>query len=180
MTPTTETLLRLAADCGFDHAAPLCVSALHFDPAVREMCAADRCRSYGKNWCCPPACGSLEDFARRAAAYHRGILLQSTGQLEDDFDADTMMATERLQKERFFRFVQALRPLCPDCMPLSSGACSVCERCTCPDAPCRFPEKAFPSMEAAGLLVSQVCRDSGLPYYYGPRTINYTACVLTD
>ena len=35
-------------------------------------------------------------------------------------------------------------------------------------------------MEAYGLVVSQVCQDSGLPYYYGPRTITYTACVLVD
>ena len=35
-------------------------------------------------------------------------------------------------------------------------------------------------MEAYGLVVSQVCQDSGLPYYYGPQTITYTACVLID
>jgi hypothetical protein len=35
------------------------------------------------------------------------------------------------------------------------------------------------SMEAYGLLVSEVCRASGLPYYYGPKTLTFSACILT-
>ena len=33
-------------------------------------------------------------------------------------------------------------------------------------------------MEAYGLLVSDVCRRSGLGYYYGTGTMTYTSCVL--
>ena len=36
------------------------------------------------------------------------------------------------------------------------------------------------SMEAFGLLVSEVCTKNGLSYYYGPKTITFTACILTD
>ena len=35
-------------------------------------------------------------------------------------------------------------------------------------------------MEACGLFVSKVCEDSGMRYYYGPRTITFSCCVLTD
>ncbi len=177
---TDQELLDLAARCGFDHAGPLNAAAMEFDPAVRDMCAADRCRSYGRCWTCPPGCGTLEEIAERASTYRRGVLLQSTGQMEDDFDVETMMDTERLQKERFRAFVDQVRGEYPDCLPMSSGACNICPACTYPDAPCRFPQLAIPSMEAYGLVVSQVCEASGLPYYYGPQTITYTACVLMD
>lgn len=177
---TNEELLTLAAECGFDHAGELNVSVLEFDPAVREMCAADRCRSYGRRWSCPPGCGTLEEIAAKAAAYRRGILLQSTGQMEDDFDVETMFDTERLHKERFHAFAARVREAHPRCLPMAAGACSICPECTYPDAPCRFPHLAVPSMEAYGLVVSKVCEDSGLPYYYGPRTITYTSCVLID
>ncbi|MDO4340204.1 MAG: DUF2284 domain-containing protein [Eubacteriales bacterium] len=43
---------------------------------------------------------------------------------------------------------------------------------------CRFPEKAISYMEAYWLFVTQVCRDNHLEYYYVPKTITYTACVL--
>ena len=70
------------------------------------------------------------------------------------------------------------RLLLPDCLPLSAGACTVCRRCTCPDRPCRFPDKRMSSMEAYGLLVGDVCLRSGLSYNYGPRTMTYTSCLL--
>ena len=33
-------------------------------------------------------------------------------------------------------------------------------------------------MEAYGLFVTQVCRDNNMKYYYGPKIITYTGCVL--
>ena len=177
---TTERLLALAEEMGFSHAGALNVGALRFLPEVRAMCAADRCRSYGRCWTCPPHCGTLEEAERCASRYRRGILLQSTGEMEDDFDVECMMETERLQKERFFALVERVREEYPGCLPMGAGACTVCASCTCPDAPCRFPEKAISSMEACGLVVSEVCSASGMAYYYGPRTITYTSCILID
>ncbi len=49
---TDQELLDLAARCGFDHVGPMNVEVMRFEPAVRDMCAADRCRSYGRCWTC--------------------------------------------------------------------------------------------------------------------------------
>ena len=116
---TDQELLDLAARCGFDHVGPMNVEVMRFEPAVRDMCAADRCRSYGRCWTCPPGCGTLEEISARAAAYRRGVLLQSTGEMEDDFDVEAMMDTERLQKERFRAFVDRVREEYPNCLPMS-------------------------------------------------------------
>lgn len=175
---TDEKLAKLAEDCDFDHWGPLNTAALRFEPAVRDMCRADTCKSYNKNWTCPPACGSLEEIAEKAAPYTRGILLQTTGQMEDDFDIETMMDTEQVHRQRFYQFVAGLRETVSDFLPMSAGACSFCRECTYPHAPCRNPEMAFTSMEACGLVVSDVCRESGVGYYYGPQTITFTSCVL--
>lgn len=177
---TNEELLKLAEECGFEHFGMLNVPALDFNPAVRDMCAADRCHMYGRCWTCPPGCGTLEDISAKAAAYQRGLLLQSTGEMEDDFDVEVMLGTEQTQKERFNKLCAAIREQYPNCLPMSSGACTVCEKCTYPDAPCRFPGRAIPSMEAYGLVVSKTCEDSGMKYYYGPQTITYSACILID
>lgn len=175
---TLEQWLSLASDCGFDHVGRLNVSALKFMPEVRSMCADDLCHSYGRNWTCPPGCGTLEEIAEQTARYSTGVLLQTTGQMEDDFDAETIESAMALQKERFFRFVEEVRKELPDCLPMAAGACTICPKCTYPDAPCRFPDRSMPSMEAYGLMVSQVCEASGVPYYYGKNTITYTSCVL--
>lgn len=178
--PTDAESLAAAQVSGFDHAGMLTPDTLSFLPEVREMCASGRCGKYGKCWTCPPGCGTLETLRERAATYPRGILLQSTGILEDDFDVETMLETERVHKERFQHFVSWLRANTIRSMPMSAGACTICETCTYPDAPCRFPERAIPSMESCGLLVSDVCTRAGLPYYYGPQTITYSSCALFD
>ena len=177
---TTQEILQMAQDCGFSHVGELNVGALEFMPEVRDMCAAGRCQKYGTSWTCPPACGTLEEVAAQAAKYSRGVLLQTTAELEDDFDVEAMMQAEQDQKRSFLDFVERLRQEYPDCLPMATGGCTLCPQCTYPDAPCRFPKKAIPSMEAYGLLVSKVCEQSNLPYYYGPRTLTYTSCVLID
>ena len=175
-----DALLDLGRLYGFDHVGELNVPALEFDSRVREMCAADRCHLYGRCWTCPPHCGTLEESKERAGRYRRGILLQSTGRMADDFDYEAIEATLKRQQRQFANLVSVVRRQYPDCLPMSSGGCPLCRDCTCPDAPCRFPERAIPSMEAYGLLVSKVCLDSGAGYNYGPRTITFTACILID
>ena len=173
-------LLALALQAGFSHAAELDMNSLSALKEVREMCAADRCRAYGRSWSCPPACGSLEDNQARMRAYPHGILLQTTGEMEDDFDVEALGRTQLLHKKQFETLVRQIRTMDRDCLPLTAGSCTICRKCTYPDRPCRFPGKMFSSMEAYGLLVSDVCIKSGLKYYYGPRTITYSSCVLTN
>ena len=81
-----------------------------------------------------------------------------------------MDAYEDLEKD--------LRKFYPNMLPIGAGCCTKCKTCTCPDAPCRFPDQAFSSMEAYGMLVMQVCQANHLDYYYGPGKIAYTSCYL--
>ena len=172
-------LVKLAEQIGFSHAALLKAESLRAMPEVREMCASDRCRRFGKSWSCPPACGSLEECQTRMQGYTGGVLVQTTAELEDEFDFESMAKAQEEHKKRFFTLARQTRLLSPDCLPLTAGSCSICRSCTYPDRPCRFPSKMLSSMEAYGLLVSEVCAASGLPYYYGPGTLTYSSCILT-
>ena len=175
-----EKLENMAAAAGFSHYGPLKKEALVVRKEVRDMCAVNRCGKYGTSWVCPPGCGELSELAEKLSRVSGGIILQSTGEMEDDFDFECMMDTEKEQKSRFFALVERLREAFPGMLPMSAGTCTLCRECAYPDAPCRFPEKAFPSMEAYGLVVSDICVSSGIKYYYGPKTITYTSCILLD
>lgn len=169
--------IELALSMGFDYAAPLDTATLQPRQEVREMCAADRCRAYGKNWTCPPHCGSLEACAARIGAYRAGLLLQTVGQLEKAIDTRGYRRAEQRHLAQFHRFCARLRETHPDALCLGSGGCRICGTCAWPE-PCRFPEKACASMEGYGLFVTQVCRENGLAYHHGEKTVTYTACVL--
>ena len=173
-----EKLAKRAEEFGFSHAGVLNADTLSVRSEVRDMCAADKCHLYGKSWMCPPGCGSLEESREKLVGYTGGIIVQTTGQMEDDYDYETMMEAGKTQKENFFAFRKILRSEYPNMLALSSGGCELCESCTYPDEPCRQPDDAIPSMEAFGLVVSDVCTKNQLGYYYGPQTITYTGCYL--
>lgn len=172
-----EDWIKKALELGFTHAGLLNISALRPEPQVRQMCAADKCGAYGKNWTCPPHCGSLEQCEARIRGFSRGILLQTVGKLEKTIDTKGYRRTEEAHLQAFHRFCREVRLPYPEALCLGTGGCRVCPSCAWPE-PCRLPEMACPSMEAYGLFVTRVCRDSGMDYYHGEKTVTYTACVL--
>ena len=173
-----EAALELAQECEFSHSGALNVPAIILHPEVRDMCASGKCHMYGTNWKCPPYCGTIEELDPVVHRYSDGIIVQSTGELEDEFDGEVMMETQEIHKQRFFKLVRKLREIEKDILPLSAGTCTVCKTCTCPDEPCRNPDIAMSSMEAFGMNVSEVCMQSDIPYYYGKLTITYSSCIL--
>ncbi len=173
-----EQLAAYAQAAGFTNWAKLDVSTIALKQEVRDMCAANTCGKYGKCWSCPPGCGSLEECARKLERMTHGILVQTVGDVEDSFDLEGMAEVEAAHKEHFARMHEALRASGDAVLALGTGCCTQCAACAYPQSPCRFPEKMVSSMEAFGILVSEVCQANGLPYYYGPGKIAYTSCFL--
>ena len=169
--------IEKAKETGFDVAVILDPGMLCAREDVRAMCAADKCGAYNKNWTCPPACGTVEECQEKMRGYKTGILLQTIGHMAKAIDSKCYRETERRHLQNFYAFAEEIRKNYPDALCLGAGGCRICKQCAYPDE-CRFPEKAMSSMEGYGLFVTEVCRDAGVPYHYGDRTITYTACVL--
>ena len=176
--PDYEKLAAMARECGFTHSAPLNISTLEFRQDVRDMCNADRCNNFGKSWSCPPACAALEEMRERVSEFSGGVLVQTVGELEDSYDWDGIMDAGARQKSSFAKMWAGLEKEYGHVLAMGSGSCKLCESCTYPGSPCRFPEKMEVSMEACGLLVSKVCSDNALAYNYGPNKIAFTSCFL--
>jgi len=173
-----ERLAELATECGFTHIAPLKVSTLEFLQDIRDMCNADQCENYNKSWSCPPAIASLEEMRERVKKFEGGILTQTVGELEDSYDWDGIMEAGAHQKETFAKMWVKLKEEYDDVLAMGAGVCKLCEKCTYPDKPCRFPDRMEISMEACGLYISKVCTDNGLAYNYGQDKIAFTSCFL--
>lgn len=171
-----KTIADIIEECGFDAAGECAADALVTRPEVRDMCAA--CRQYGRSWACPPACGDIERFQQLIDGYGTCRVVQTWGQLEDSFDFETMQELEETHKRRVHELNKLVKDAYPDALVLAAGTCTLCPECTYPDAPCRLPELQLVSMEAAGLVVTEVCNAAGVPYNHGPGTMAYTSCVL--
>jgi len=170
--------MELAIKHGFSHTGYLDPKTIEHRIEVRDSCAEGKCKTYAKNWMCPPACGTLDECRERVSKYSEGFIVQLTGELEDSLDYETMMETAKKNRELFSTFVPIIRSEYPDALCLSAGGCTMCSKCTYPDNPCRNPEIAISSMEGYGMVVSDVCKSNNLPYYYGNNTITYVGCFL--
>jgi len=168
---------KKALSLGFSHAVPLDPTTLVVREDIRAMCAADKCRAYGKNWTCPPHCGTLKECEQAIHRFSHGILLQTVGTMEKTIDSKAYRETEKRHLQQFYALAAAVKEVHPSALCLGSGGCRICEICAYPQ-PCRFPEKACSSMEGYGLFVTDVCRENGLAYHHGEKTVTYTACIL--
>ena len=166
-----------AVSMGFSHAVPMAPAKLKAREDVRAMCASNQCRAYGRNWTCPPYCGTLAQCQQQMGTYTRGILLQTVGMTRKTVDTKAYRETESRHLQQLYTLAEDMKGVYPDALCLGSGGCRICEACAFPE-PCRFPEKACSSMEAYGLFVTDVCRENHLAYHHGENTITYTACIL--
>jgi predicted metal-binding protein len=171
---------ELAISCGFSNVGKLDSDTIRVREEVRDSCAENKCHAYGTNWSCPPACGDLNECEALIKKYKNGLILQTTGDIEDSFDFEAMADLEKAHSKSLKKFAVELKKLYPDALIIGTGACTVCKECAYPDDPCRFPEQMMSSMEALGMVVSDVCKANDIPYYYGPGTLTYVGCVLID
>ena len=174
-------LKEIALEVGFDAAGELDVTKLEFLQEVRDMCASDKCHNYGRSWSCPPAAPSLEEMRDKVLNYSGGVLVQTVTQLEDNLDFEGMMDAARRHGENMNKLYLEYKSLYPEMYAMGAGGCQKCPNgCTYPDEPCRFPDTLTYSMEACGLVVSNVCTDNGIKYNHGKDTLAYTSCFLFE
>ena len=107
---------------GFTHIVPLDCKTIELLPEVRQMCQADTCHMYEKNWSCPPGCGSLEECRQIIGRYTHGIIVQTVGGLEDELDGEGMMETEHQHKSHFYEMEKILRQVWPDMLAVGADA----------------------------------------------------------
>ena len=175
-----EKDIKIALECGFSHVGALDPKTLKVRQEVRDMCAVNTCHKYNSNWACPPACGELEDCDKQLKKYSKGLILQTTKELEDSMDFEGIQELGIEHAENIKKAVEAFSEKYPNLLMLGTGGCNVCKECAYPDNPCRFPKKRISSMEAYGLVVNDVCKANDIPYYYGKDTLTYIGCILFE
>lgn len=141
-----------------------------FSVDVRKICEGNMCRNYGKSWACPPGVGSFEECREKCLVFPNALVFSGVYSLEDSYDFEGMARGHREFKALCDRLADGLpRPY----LLLSNEGCLRCVTCTYPGAPCRFPDKLYPSLEGFGILVTELAKRAGLSYNGGPNTVSY-------
>lgn len=149
-----------------------------FEQAVLDACHQNYCGRYGKSWTCPPGGGDPAVIQAKLKEYGSVFIFTTKTDIEDSFDIEGMSAAHKIHDgltRRVHDFCSAY-----DCILLGAGSCTFCEKCTYPDAPCRFPDKAIRSVESVGINVMALSRKAGINYINGQNTVTYFSAVFFD
>lgn len=179
MALTANELKQKLEERGVSHAAVLPVEQIAFDRELRAGCEVNRCGAYGKNWTCPPLCGEIDTLIARAKTYKTAVVFQNIYKISDSFDIEGMEEASNSHRDLTRTIYEDKELTPPGTLLLGAGGCNYCARCSAADnEPCRFPDKAFPSLEAYGVYVSQLAEAAGLKYINGVNTITYFSAIL--
>lgn len=169
-----------AAGIGIREYGIVATDQIPFSDEVRRLCEGNACRCYGTSWACPPAVGTLAECRARCRSYARMLVFNAWYPLEDSFDFEHMHAGLLDFKSICDRLFDLVCTAVPDFLLLSNESCFRCARCTYPDAPCRHPDRLFPSLEGYGILVQQLASAAGIPYIHGANTVSFFGGLLFD
>lgn len=176
--PDASKIIQKLKTYGASGAASVRVSDIHFYPELRELCEMNKCGCFGTNWACPPACGDVQSLAKHVQSFARAVAFQYIGNLADSFDFEGMLASNEAFNKIARRIQEYLQRKTLRSFVLGAGKCTLCETCTYPGAPCRWPQRLIISVEACGINVSELCNAAGLSYINGPNTVTNTGLVL--
>ena len=151
---------------------------IEYRQVIRDICADDSCRQYGKTRACPPAVGTVEACRERCLKYETMLVFTGPFVLEDSYDFEGMKRSMTEFKDIAERSDNALKPHLGDYIVLSNESCNKCPQCTYPDAPCRFPDKPHHSVEGYGILVSELAQKTGVKYNNGAGTVTFFGAML--
>ena len=149
-----------------------------FCAEVRGMCESNRCGLYNKTWTCPPGVGDWEALRDECRSYTHALVFTTKHVLDDDFDFEGIANSGVVHKQLDRALAEQLKHAGIPHQLYSAGGCSICERCTYPDSPCRFPDRVHRSMEACGIDVGALARACGLRYNNGPLTVTYFSMIV--
>lgn len=180
ITTFSDHLLTIAEHAGATHIRVVDPAQLRVEEHVRLACAANACGKYGRCWTCPPAVGELATLGARMQRFATGVLVQNIYELEDSWDFEGMQAGAKAHNDMIRGIARQLQETYGDgkVLPLGCGGCGYCERCSHPEASCRFPEHALASIEGYGVDVKRLVEGCGLKYINGVNTVSYVGVVL--
>ena len=180
--PVFDRITDLALSLGSFRAAVIPVESIETDAAFREMCAANVCGNYGRNWMCPPAAGDIHELIARLRTYSYALVYQTVSELEDSFDFEGMMEAGARHNQLMVDIRHRLEEIpLSRVLHLGAGGCRMCEVCAKrKDEPCRHPDLAVASLETYGVNVSKLAPVAGMKYINGQNTVTYFGAVLFD
>lgn len=177
MTDTEIKEFALAE--GFTRAEIIGTEALTFIHSLRACCEANECGNYGRNYACPPDCGSPGEMEARVRKYRRALVLQTIQAVDDIMDSAQTKEAKKFHNMISWELIEGLRENGIEGLPVMAGPCSVCSVCARIEGKaCRFPEKIASCLSAYCIHAADMAEKCGMEYWCGMNRVAFFSIYL--
>ena len=178
---TEKEMKELALSEGFTKAEIIESKELTFIHSLRACCEANECGNYGKNYACPPDCGSPQEMEARVRVYQKALVLQTIQQVDDIMDGVQTKEAKKFHNMISWELIGALRRKGIEGLPVMAGPCSACSVCARIEGkPCRFPEKVASCLSAYCIHAADMAEKCGMEYWCGMNRVAFFSIYLFD
>lgn len=174
-------ILKLAEKAGIDKAAIVDSDDLIFEYDFRKYCQMNNCGNYGKNYGCPPDCGTPEEMEAKARGYGKALILQTIQPVDDITDAGETASLKKKHNTLARGLMDHLAESGVDGLSIMAGPCSQCRVCAKTEGkPCRFPQRVASCLSAYGINVAKLCETCNIPWDYGKHKVGFFAIYMIE
>ena len=161
---TELQMLALAQEVGFSPA--FCDTAdIPVDHSFRRYCEENLCGQYGKNYGCPPYCGTPEAMEARLRIPGRALVLQSAWAISDYTDHAAIAQAKIAHNAASYALLQKLTAAGVRGFMVGCSGCTACPECTLQHgAPCARPKQHYACMSAYCVHVLDLATRCSLRY----------------
>ncbi|MDO4343198.1 MAG: DUF2284 domain-containing protein [Eubacteriales bacterium] len=178
---TEAEMIQMAREEGFTKAAVLPVEKLTFIHSLRACCEANECGNYGRNYACPPDCGTPQQMEERVRKYKKALILQTIQPVDDIMDSAQTKEAKKFHNMISWALVERLQNQGIVGLPVMAGPCSACSVCAKIEGkPCRFPQKIASCLSAYSIHAADMAAQCGMEYWCGMDRVAFFSIYLFD
>lgn len=176
-----QEILRIAKEVGIENSAFMNAKDLVFEFEFRKYCEMNQCGNFGKNYGCPPDCGTPAEMKDKVMKYSRALVLQNIQPVGDITDSAETGSLKKRHNAKIRIFINELEAKGIKGMAIMAGPCSACSPCAkVSGEPCRFPEKRASCLSAYGINVAELCKTCGLSWDHGKDKVGFFGIYMMD
>lgn len=182
MFPDVEAIADRAAANDFSDFSLIAREDLRFVPEFRMFCEENRCGCYGNNYSCPPASGTVEELAEKAAKYENVLVLRTNRPCINAMDMAETMPIKKDHSKRSRKLLKELKTeglLPTDGLTMLAGPCTLCMPCKMTlGEPCSFPEERASCLSAYCVDVTSLAECAGMELSWAGDQVSFFSLYL--
>ena len=162
-----QELISIALKAGFYKAEVIDTDKICIDLGFRKYCEENLCGNYGRNYSCPPDCGTAYDMKGQIHRYENALVLQSRWEIDDVSNRENLRSVRLMHNNAMLRIVRQLKNEGYEGVMAGASECLLCDTCQkIKGGECLHPNERYSCLSAYCVNVSSLAKTCSMDYTY--------------